>query len=42
MPAAARSPAPMASTTEDGPVAASPPAKTQSTDVWPVSGSAAR
>ena len=28
MPTAARSPAPMASTTEDGPVAASPPAKT--------------
>ena len=40
MPAAARSPAPMASTTEDGPVAASPPAKIHSVDVWPVSGSA--
>ncbi len=40
MPAAARSPAPMASTTDDGPVAASPPVNTQSTEVWPVFGSA--
>ncbi len=42
MPAAARSPAPMASTTEDGPVVASPPANTHSVDVLPESGSAAK
>ena len=41
MPTAAFSPAPIASTTDDGPVTASPPANTQSTEVWPVFGSAA-
>ena len=39
MPTAAFSPAATASTTEAGPVAASPPAKTQSTLVAPVPGS---
>ncbi len=38
MPTAAFSPAAMASTTEEGPVTASPPAKIQGTEVWPVAG----
>ena len=40
IPAAARSPAATASTTEEGPEAASPPAKTHGIEVWPVTGSA--
>ncbi len=39
---AAFSPAPMASTTEAGPVTASPPAKTQGSDVRPLVRSAAK
>ena len=38
MPTAARSPAATASTTDDGPVTASPPAKIHFSEVWPVTG----
>ena len=38
MPTAARSPAATASTTEEGPVTASPPAKIHFSEVWPVTG----
>ena len=40
MPTAARSPAATASTTDEGPLTASPPAKTHLCEVWPVTGSA--